>query len=439
MNELFLPLCLDIALFFLCLTFSGRYLSMWHPLTYYYFFHGYAISYRAWRLYVGAAPMFSGVPTFEPIRPEEFVRGLLYADISLVAFVIGSLIAHAKSEKIVSPNRRYQSLSKRVGQLVIFICLPVGLFTLIALRLGGDSFNFGNAGGYVAMASMWPINCLCLALFMYGPRWYTVIPMFAYLSMVGFQGYHRFMLVLPLLYLGIIIVQGSGRRWPGKFGVFGCLLVVLLFPHMKFIGREFQEKGLNKAIERAAVAFDLSDDTEKVEDLFDQLSGSLSLTDGAGGFYYGATYGYAFTLPIPRELWPEKPGLNQHILDISTRSRPYDLDGRILTLTGDSYLNFGLLGVIGVPLVLAFSLTVLLILHDDSPPGSIVRYFQIVVTVTLIQVFRDGLSSIMMFGFFQNFPMILLMTFHFLYRDSIERADAASEALKNSSAFSHLP
>ena len=443
MDELFYPLCRDIALLALSIALTFRFLDLFHPLTTYLFFHGYVITYRVWRLYDGAAPSYSGNPNFEAIRVEEYLRGLIYAEISLAAFVLGAILVQRKSTKVVNKHFLYQRFDKSFAKLILGFCLPFGIFLFLSLRSGDSSLSWNTVSGYIAYASMWPACCGCLAIFVFGFRWLILIPFALYLCIVGLQGYHRVMFLLPLLFSAILFIQRSGRKWPNFFETSVCVLIIILFPEAKFIGREFQQTGFSGAVDRAALAFDFTRESERVEDLFDQLSGALTLTDRQGSFYYGTTYLYALTLPIPRFIYPDKPGLAQHISDISTAARPYNLDGRIITLTGDSYLNFGISGVFAIPFLLSCLLTFLYLTASRSPPDSIGRFFQLTILVTLLQVFRDGLSSILLFGVFQNFPMALAMVLHALYRSpgsiASNRTELGFQKVANPDAASQAP
>src|SRR5205807_4843680 len=78
---------------------------------------------------------------------------------------------------------------------------------------------------------------------------------------------------------------------------------------------------------------------------------ALTLDDGLCNPYFARTYLPLLTFPIPRFLWPHKPGFGDHVIAMATRSRPYDREGRTITYIAEAYLNFGIAGVILVPLV----------------------------------------------------------------------------------------
>ena len=396
----------------------SKWLSTWHPATHLLFFHIYAITYRGWRLYFGAAPLYGDVAGYSVVQPDEIFRGILYADLFLLLFAFASRKFHLRYQKKQTLRKTsriwHQTLHPNLFWLVIAFCLPIGLYVFFFYRTG--RIEDTGLANYYAMISFWPISCLFILVFYYGFRWYLLVPIIFYLLIVGLQGYHRFMVVLPLMYLLTLYLQRINRLWPNWIGITAIVAVLVFFPEWKYVGRAYIQDGLSAAIERAGQALDFSSERgERVENLLDQMAASLTMTDDRNRFYFGETYLYALTLPIPKSYWPEKPGLNQHVVDISTRGRPFKTEGRIIMLIGESYINFGILGVLIIPLVFGWFLSRWCVQATSFELTSLSRYVYLSLMITFINVFRDGITSMVMFGVFQNVPLVLVVALHVIF------------------------
>src|SRR5947207_4636854 len=110
---------------------------------------------------------------------------------------------------------------------------------------------------------------------------------------------------------------------------------------------------LNNSIESTGVVLSGQNDDQQ---FLNQFAFALTLIDNAGHFYYGATYLPLLTMPIPKQWWPEKPGLADYLGDISTPWRPMKEMGMVVTFWGEAYANFGYFGVVLIPWLLAYGL-----------------------------------------------------------------------------------
>lgn len=410
MNTLWPYLLIDYVLVLAAILLTRRKLSLWHPFTCYLFFHIYTCTARGTLLYFGARQVHEGLKNREVTSPDEIIRAIQYLDMTLIAFLVGVLLAHQKFSVSKSTAVTSTVLSKRSFNWILYTCMPIGLLAFASQRLG----LITTFQGHLAMIAFWPIACLCMGVFFFGFRLVLLLPIAAYLSIVALQGYHRFMTIFPLLFLYSIFLQRSNRKWPGLAGIMACIIGFLIFPELKYVGREFQRAGFYAAVERATEGFKLKRDQERIEDLLDQLGGALTLIDKDKKIYFGETYLYVFAMPIPRAWWDEKPAINQHVVNFSTTRRPYSQEGRVISLCGESYANFRLPGVILVPLMLGYALTLWCLYANSGPFRTLRRYSYLVIMVTFIQVYRDGISSFAMFGLFQNVPMLLLVGFYLL-------------------------
>lgn len=390
--------------------------AFWHPLTMYLLFHGYTVTWRIWELALGLAlPMYTNQVGRDSITYEEIGRGLLMADASLAVFCLGCWFAYNRaSTKAPVPTFR-RPINTSIILSVCTFCLPLGAFALFSFQGGNYAENFFTKTNYFQVMTMWPIGCLSMLVFVYGFRVILIIPIAVYLLMVGTQGYHRFMLILPVLFFTIVYLQRTRRRWPGAVFLIPLFLLFAVFPVLKHVGRAIQNGDNQEALRLVATSLSGKDGFEELsknEGFLDQLSGALSLVDDTEKKFKGSTYVAIITLPVPRTLWPAKPGLADHLADISTTVRPYQQEGRVITYIGESYLNFRHAGVILVPFLLGLWLTSWCMRATAGPHLRLERYLYCAFCISFLQLYRDGLTSLVVFTICHNLPMVFVWFMH---------------------------
>ncbi len=409
---------LDLSVVVAVIIVMARRMAFWHPLTIYLLFHIYSFTYRSYKILGGSPLMYTGQANAEAITPEEITRALLWADIGLLAFVGASWWAHRMFEARSHEPIERKILNPNIAKLIGVLCLPVGVYFLYYIKSGTFIASVESASsGYVQVMAMWPIGVIGLLIFTFGFRSYLLLLAGFFLGVVAFQGYHRYMLILPLLYLTAVYLQNSRRKWPNIFIIIAALAVGLIFPRLKGIGASIQYGDYNNAItlvKESFVSSEKNQEPEASEDFLDQFAGGLSLADANDRRFWGSTYFAIVTLPIPRAWWPDKPGLADHLQEISTSGRRYDVEGRIVTYLGESYLNFGYAGLLLIPAFLGYVLTAFCLYATSGPMQRIGRYAYLVFFMAMVQMFRDGLLSIFVFTVVHNMPMLFTWILHYI-------------------------
>ncbi len=439
MDSLISYLATDIALLVVIVIFMARNLTFWHPLTVYLFFHTYSFTWRVIQLIAGAVPMYGNSRTQETIHPEEFERAIMLADVALLCFAIGSAFAQSYFRWRVKFPRIRREIKPRIIYGICAFCLPVGLVVLVIAKTGtAETSQILATSGYLTLMSLWPMSCLIALVLVKGFRVITVIPICAYLVVVGLQGYHRYMMVLPILCLSAIYLQQKGKRWPTYVMMIIGLCMVAIFPKLKHIGRAVNAGDYGDAASLFASAFyspsDRHSEFEKEftsEEFLDQFAGALTLIDYSGTVYKGSTYLALVTLPVPRSLWPNKPGLADFLGDISTSERAYDKEGRIVTYIGESYANFRYPGVVLIPLLLGFGLSYWCFVATTGPWLRLNRYLYIMAFMAFIQLFRDSLLSLPLFSVIHNLPALFILAAHLFVGRKLLVQDSPSASLEN--------
>ena len=428
-------LLIDILVVTTVIFLMFRRLSFWHPLTAYLLFHIYSFSYRAFTIYGGAPRLYEGQANTEVITIDEITRALLWADVALIIFACASLWAHLRFEAKAGRPVVRRVMNPNIARTIGILCLPVGAYVFFVIKTGRLELADDSAViSYVQAISLWPIGALGLLVFTFGFRWFLVLLIALFLGVVALQGYHRFMLILPLLFFAAYYLQSTRRRWPTFPILVGALLVALIFPRLKYIGQAIQFGDTQEAFAQFTESFSFSSNNKEVatgEDFLDQYAGTLSLADSNDRKFWGSTYLAIITLPIPRAWWPKKPGLADHVQEISTSGRNYAQEGRITTYLGESYLNFGTAGFFLIPALLGYLLTAYCLYATAGPMQRLARYVYLVGFMALVQTFRDGLLSIFVFTIVHNMPMMFASIIHMIpgfAKKSLDRPAADSLA-----------
>ena len=417
MDSLIPYFLVDVAVVIAVIVLMFRRMAFWHPLTAYLLFHLYSFTYRLFQIIGGSPLMYTGQANAEAITPEEISRAILWADAGLFLFAAASWWAHLAFEaKSAQPVER-RVLNPNIAKFIGLLCLPLGAYFFFVIRTKGFEISPESASaGYVQVMSMWPIGVIGLLIFAFGFRWHLLALAAFFLGAVAFQGYHRFMLVLPLLYLTALYLQTQRRRWPTIPILIAAFFVGLIFPRLKYIGQALQYGDTQEAIAQFSQAFvrdkQSFTDSAATEDFLDQFAGGLSLVDSNDRKFWGSTYLAIITLPVPRAWWPDKPGLADHLQEISTSGRQYSVEGRIITYLGESYLNFGYAGLILIPVLLGYLLTAACLRATSGPMQRLGRYIYLVFFMALVQTFRDGVLSIFVFTVVHNMPMLFTWILH---------------------------
>jgi hypothetical protein len=414
-----------------------------HPGSIYLFFHLYTFTSRIIALAFGAPTMFTELGSylqFRPIEPFEIQRAMILADVALAVVTYACIKASSDDLKDVqrnppAPESKLPTLSFHHITWVTRLTFPIGLIAILAFTYipGAENFNVNlgeleTSSGVLATRSWAGISLLAM-IYWSGFRWYLMMMMSIYLMILGVQGIHRFRVILPILMLMQIYVDRRNLRWPPLKLCAVMLCVGLLFFPLKRIGDSVRrgasfEEIFNKT---SQIISDATTGQANDQNFLDQFACSLTLTDERGHFYYGGTYSALLTLPVPRLVWPEKPGLAEHVKDISTPERPMGDMGMILTYLGEAYLNFWYFGIIITPFLLAYLSTRFYFRAYRSHYFSVMRLCYILLAVNLIQVLRDGLLSLFLFIFLGMLPLVSIALLHYFFpvkwrlRSSLQR------------------
>lgn len=433
--ELFL---IDAAIWLACLALllrRGR-LTALHPGSLYLLYHAYTHTYRLFQLANGAPTLFEGWRTYyHPVTLPEIQRASLLAmGALLTTTAVWLYLAKREPVQQVPPCRdtRFRPFSRRVMWLVLVITLPVGLVALVALRgpvlSAGSTVSLGawSESGYLTSMYQWFGISLLGLCYCYGFPCVLVIPLLAYLAVALLTFPFRMMTIVPLLFLVFVYLRRNNLRWPNPRLAIPIVAIALLFIAGKELGPILRSSGLGAAGSLVAERVsEMQAGTHLDQTFLDQFAMALTQVNEHGHFFYGRTYLGLLVFPIPRALWPGKPGLADWQWEIQTFWRPTAELGAIVTMLGEAYANFGYVGVFLYSVILARLMYSLYRWMSRAPYYSLANFWALCVYAILIQVLRDGLVSFVSFQATVLMPLTAITLLHLLLLRRYRRNGAA--------------
>ena len=422
---------IDVLTVIICVVLLLKYgrLAHSHPGTIYLFFHLYTFTFRLFGLMFGAETLFSEYQgLIESVTHGEIVRAALLGDLALVVMTAAWIKASAddlkKHQRAPVIEEGSANLSLRYIWAVVAVTFPLGVFGLLAfanvpvLSAIGQALEPGEwqTSNYFFIMQVWAGLALLALIYWYGFRWWLLVPMSLYLLIMAYQGYHRFRVLIPILLLIQIFLDRRRLRWPPLYLSAVLVGLMLIYFPLKSIGQMAQEgESVNEIVVTSAETVNLALAVKAPDQQFlDQFACALSLMDDAGHYYYGSTYLALLTLPVPHQWWPDKPGLADYLQDISKPWRPMGALGMIVTFLGESYVNFGYVGIVMIPMLLAYGLARIYFRAYRSNYYTVIRLCYLLIACNLIQVYRDGLTSIIVFTWVNMMPLMIIVLLHYI-------------------------
>ena len=424
-TSLFNAVLLDAGGWLLCLTALLAFadLSITHPATTYLAFHCLLISARAIAILNGASTLFSG-PTTAAVTHAEIARALMVADLGLVTMTAAWIIA---ANRPLQPIPSARPLSLGIIRGVSAVAIPAGCIAILlwsklpgmALREIGGAWATSN---WAVIMQTWAGLSLLALIYWYGFKPVLAFFIFVYLTVVIYQGAFRFRLIIPLILLVQLYVDRRGRRWPTLPTALLLLGGGMLFFPLKEIGQELQTGASMENLwqtTREEVSAVVSGNHPD-QSILDQFASTLTLADQHGKLFWGRTYSGLLTVIVPRQLWPEKPGLADFEKEISTAERPMAEDGMVVTMLGEFYLNFSYPGVVILSFAVAYATGRWFQAAYQRSYFTLARFMYLLLACNFMQIYRDGLISLFVFLGINMMPLTAIVLIHCVSRSGIE-------------------
>lgn len=382
-----------------------------HPAVAYLVFHVIVISVRAWGIK-------NGSPTALQVTSQEAVRALLISDVLLVSLTWGWLsVPHVRRSGIA--GARPHQLDGRIVAGVSAVAIPIGLYYMVRFTsLGGGVSTDTITTNYQTLAVTWPGLMLVALVYRFGFRWFYTLPLASYLAIMAVQGESRSRLILPAILIAQIYLDRRQAKWPGIPMVAALVGLAFLFYPLDAIGEAAQDGELSPSrltqIVRESAASSIRGDNDE-QHIFDQYSAAVALSEEREPLL-GRHFVDLLALPIPRPLWPDKPATNEHIIELSTPSRPLSTIGAVMTLPGELWVDFRWLGIIGGGLFLGRIGGLAFRRAYESGFGTVFHFLYLLCVSLLIQIYRDGLSTLPIFFLVSSLPLVIVASLSVLWK-----------------------
>ncbi|WP_439362010.1 oligosaccharide repeat unit polymerase [Bradyrhizobium sp. DASA03007] len=420
---------------------SGR-ASVFHPGTYYLFFHGLVFVGRPIVKYIYDFQLIYGLYKF---RPTEDIQNLALtlANVGLVSFMATVTLFGRSKFRFAGRTASMLSDVRTRSSLIVttLISSPLMLASgYYSIQRGTDfersgmirdfatmtSINRDTTGYLVdANAMMGPISILIAWAFRFRPI--ALIPFAAFVVFRMYIGWGRWAFVMTAASLALLYFYEHRRKWPTiKVAATAAALLVVFF----FIGqsRSFLQDLISgqPSTQRAETASRNPLDNMDFANL-EYLEYILTIVpDQTGTYDYFLRNLQVFTEPIPRAMWPEKPiGPPIQLYNIFQYGFPI---GITWTLVGEGWQDLGIAGVL-IWCLLAGALLGRLYEWYVTSDQNVFRTALFLVLLPLtVQWFRDGvLLTAIKFPFFFVLPILI---WYLVFRQMALRMSNATANLK---------
>jgi oligosaccharide repeat unit polymerase len=402
-------------------------LSSAHPGFMYLLFHVMFFTARLYAIWAGSPPLFTNWPGAIPVSTREFAWAGLLGDVALFSMTFGLILSSGRDRRKVlveyfRPTASPAMLSEQVVRIISAVVLPIGTVVLLIVgALPGTEHMTADFGDWATSSwpmimQFWPVLALLALVYLYGFRWKLIVPLSALIVLMAIQGYNRFRVLLPIIFLLITWQTRTGLRWPRKWMIVSFVCLGFLMPPMKEAGIMIREgKPFSNVTEVVADSFSKSARVASPDQMFmDMFASMIWLVDRYGHYYYGSTIAPLIYLPIPKQLWPDKPSLVQYLYDIRNPLRPMYWAGMTPTYLGEAYANFGLIGIAAVPLFSGYILGIFYFTALRRPYFSVYRFMYVVISCSMIQFFRDGIFSLVVFPVVNMMPLVVIAVLSYI-------------------------
>ena len=394
--------------------------SIFNPALWWVGLHAFGITSRLIALSLGARSL-----AIIGIRSEmELVRAGIASDVTLLGVVaatvyVGFRTSREKSGDAVSAKRDWSRLNPYVGYVISCLCVTVGTYALIkfgwvatAARARGVDISAIDIGGFaessypIAIAGFAVQGAIILCAIRGFTRWRLLVLMA--LMVLTSLNLARTAFVLPAI-LSFLLYQSRRRehsiplRWALMIPVFGLLWFV--FKPISNVIRAGDDP--RKIFAEASEYFaQTSSEGSMDSQQLDMQATFMAAADEQDRRYYGATLLPLLYLPIPRFAWPDKPLQNAYAWELSTSLRPIEPNGMTAQLSGESYVNFGWIGSAVIPFFYMLGMQSFYRRVKDEEITSVARLMYLILLITMVQVFRDGLVSLIAFPCVFYVPLV---------------------------------
>lgn len=333
--------------------------SVYHPATYYLFFHGLVFVARpllAWyREYDAIYIAYQFTPSL-----DDKLTVLMAAMLGLISFMLAAMRSGNAPPKFVKDLCTEGERSKLIMPFLIVavVLAPLGLMsalynwsdrgagttTMILDASTGYTVNTTGNGYFDNLQLLLaPLSVLFVWLFRF--RWWSFVPLVAFVVLRSGTG-GRWPFVMACATAALLFLYERRRRWPNMRAVIIGIATLALF---QAVGEDRGSAVRNIFIEDQATNYYGLRDSRYLEgmdfanlEFFEYLVYVVPQRSGTYNFFLDNLQ--ILTQPVPRALWPEKP-VGPPIKLFSLFDYGYPI-GMTYSLPGEGWVQLGYLGVV---------------------------------------------------------------------------------------------
>jgi len=319
-----------------------------------------------------------------------------------------------------------QTLSPKVVKVIAIVSIIIGVIALRYLQFSSadtraaslNALGEWNSSTWVSMTMDWALQGTMMLHYIRGfppVHMAVTIGLFVLIALST----SRYSVVVWGIFACFIVLSRKRRRWPSVRAILVLATIGVVWFPLKIIRTSYWAGEDVDGILRNVVTYttaELAQGGNGGDTVFlDQAAVVMTLVDQHGSYFYGSTFAPSLVMAVPRPWWPDKPNLNQYQAEISTPGRPISTSGMIATIVGEGYANFGWVGVVLYPLLAAYGYGKFYFFAMRRPHNSVLRFGYLFAASMLIQVFRDGLVSVVVFTLVAGMPMTFVLYMHWLF------------------------
>lgn len=384
-------------------------LSALHPAVAYLGFHIYVVTLRL-------IAIERDFPVLFGLSQDEIMVAAIAAELALISSTIGFVFA-AHRATLVAP---VQAKAKEMLSKPLFVtaAVTVALFgawgMLMYRNIDLDRLQSWQTSNYFTQTVTWMAFAAIILAYAFSVRWWTLVLCALAIADVMTCA-PRYMLVIPVVFLTYAHLSARNRRWPSVLAVVALIGVASLWFSLKpIVGALREGGGLAEVFRAYRTQFDevreFGHGLNGGDTMFlDQAAAYMSAADEREIRFYGVPWLQAACVVIPRFLWPDKPALNAYAQELTSVDRPIAENGMVPTMFGDCYINFGYLGDLVIPGVVAFLLGLWYYSAIRAPHLSLARYSYCAYAANLLQVWRDDMAGLFLRPLFMCMPLTFVV------------------------------
>lgn len=420
------------------LFFSSRQATIYHPLFFYWIFHGIVfVIYPLADVYIGFYRIWNYLG-FSPTE-NEYIKALLVSSIGFLAFAIASSLAARKVRPaFILSDRQPLTKVQRIALGITWLLLgPLAIYSIVFTIGGADLIGNGavqmevvngvsinmNTTGYLTDARNMMISLLILTVLLTRWKWWSLFVVSLFIGYRMYVGWGRWTIIVTALMLLLLYLWEKRMRWPNRKAILiGTIVAPVILITFAALGEN--RELIKSYITGETVTKTIFDDrsfSEKMDSPdFANFSFLAYITaivpEKSGTYTYGTQYLALFTEPVPRILWKNKPvGPPIQLVNLNDYG---NFAFMTTSLVGDAWMTGGWLGVVGIMALAGFGLGRVYRWFWKNSHNTAKALIYIVMACGLIQLYRDGGPvSIAKYFLFLSAPIFVWLSLcHMLVR-----------------------